>query len=696
VMFKPEYIAMLSERASESYEYPAFKKAIVCSGSSITWGDGRLDTSMVLCLDKFIREKLSKTVLPNDMAFSDEYTEVTNNMLYNSYGRMIETEDETIEFDLYGDEIAICQAKRRSTDYGVMNVYADGVLIGTFDNKNPIGSETESFTGDSIVEVELKHPCTFNHDITVNGSTALTTIVYNTGSYGGQPPVDPTTFDAFVFRALDSNGHPVHRIQFSSNLGTITSASVSYDYGNICAYEKSTVGQTSDEYTNESRYGNGNTSFDPENPSGGLSSGMEFRAVNRDAFFVHKFTTAKFRHFKIELDGGVNPYFIINFATNRYHDLMNAGIGGWKLRFLLDNNKVNDYTQYFKCFMPEVVFEEAETNDDWDYGTRRIRRSIGQITLEELQVLPWLEVGSVAYDSGTGKYAVEMCTGLIDSLTETSLISQHIVGTGTVVGDIVRIGNYHGDIKQVACRKITEVNTTTGEIKWLQPLTPDELINIDTIQDLVGAEINIRDLSGYKTYYKELIEKIHAITPEAKVVVVQNGLPMLWARQLWGYDVIHREVVAESDNATYCDARQMLRDGQFDNITGTKTETITVDGSSEYDLSFAGTYKSWYGFKVLVNGVDVYGRDCYIESQYAYLAKSDLSGASLNKSTPYGRSMASLGTGGRPLKLVFTRNVPTVGDDVEVWFSDQIWSNDFCHPTDFGAFLYGQAYAKFI
>ena len=48
------------------------------------------------------------------------------------------------------------------------------------------------------------------------------------------------------------------------------------------------------------------------------------------------------------------------------------------------------------------------------------------------------------------------------------------------------------------------------------------------------------------------------------------------------------------------------------------------------------------------------------------------------------------------MKLVFTKNTPTANDTVEVWYSDEIWSGDYCHPSGFGAFLYGQAYSKYI
>ena len=91
-----------------------------------------------------------------------------------------------------------------------------------------------------------------------------------------------------------------------------------------------------------------------------------------------------------------------------------------------------------------------------------------------------------------------MATGVITSITPYSLISSDIIGTETIVGDIVRIGTYYGDNKQVVCRKISEVNLSTGEIKWLEPINADNILNIEKLSDLVGAEINIRNLDAYK------------------------------------------------------------------------------------------------------------------------------------------------------------------------------------------------------
>lgn len=389
--------------------------SIICSGSSITWGTGALDSSFVNNVEEYVRNKMSDTILCSDMNYSVNPTTITNSLLYKSTGRMISGVDSYCEFAMLSDEINICQMKRRTTDYGIMEVYADNILIGTFDNRNTIKHETEVFNGTDIKSVRLKNPCTFNHSITIvnNGSQVIINpedISINTAGYGGTFPANKL---AFVARTLDPNGFPVHIIQFASSYEHISQVTVSYDYGRIIAHERSTVGQTNNEYTNESWYGKGSVYYDPVNPIGEISSGMEFRAIDRNAYFTYKFTSAKFRTFKVKIVGGENPYFVMNYASSRFHNLMNAGIGGWSLGALLNDDKNCDYQQFFKYFTPDVIFQESSTNDDWSYPTRRISRHLGELTFEQISQIPYLELNKIVYNSGNDKYDTWSSNGII-------------------------------------------------------------------------------------------------------------------------------------------------------------------------------------------------------------------------------------------------------------------------------------------
>lgn len=387
---------------------------------------------------------------------------ISDTMMYLNNGVMLNNIGDSIEFDMYGDEIAICQMKRVSTDYGSASVYANNEKIGTIFNYNPYSQAEETFNlSNGQTQVLLKHNCTFDHEIYVNNnSTPLDNVLINTGGYGYSIP---STCKAFIFRKPTDNGRGTcHAIMLRGALTdqtTVTKLRVVYKYGRKVAYEASTVGMvgSNNEYSNESYYGSGAVSFDPANPSGDISAGLEFRAVDK-------------RHFKITLDDyGVSPYIIINFATNRYFNLMNAGIGGWKLPLVLGYNtesKQNHYTGYTKYFEPDIIFEEACGNDDWDFSTFRINRLVGSYSsYTEFKNIHLIDI-RVAWNPSTNKYNLYSRNGIISAITENTLTSTDIIGTDTQIGDIVRIGTYYGDDKEFTCRRIKTVDLNAGIITW--------------------------------------------------------------------------------------------------------------------------------------------------------------------------------------------------------------------------------------
>lgn len=690
-----EYIVDVLENKPKEFgveinETPLPIPNIILSGSSITWGDGALDGSMVGFVDKFVKNEKAKTLLHSELTYSEKPEIFANALQYMGESSVLSGLSKKITFEMFGDEVSICHTRKRISDYGVMQIKADGEVIGQFDNKNLINSETETFNGDNLKNVELKHPCTYNHRITINDSQVLSNIVI--ASKVGQTI---KTEDAIVYRKLNKSGEPTHVVSFNENLGSITKAVVEYDYGRIIAHERSTVGQLNDGITNETYFGLGSTSYDPDHPiSGGPSSGMEFRAIDDRAFYTYRFNESKKRKFEIEIIGGSNPYIAINYVTNRRFRLMNAGIGGWTVANLNKTDNINNLTQFYKWFMPDVVFQESATNDDWNNSIRRIQKTISGVTKEELVKMYSFEISKVTYQSDSDDYEVVSCNGEIQEIDRYYLKSADIIGTETKVGDIVRIGNYHGDNRQVVVRKISEVDTEQGIVRWKEPINADNILNIDSLSDLVGANINIRNLDNYKTQYKQFIENVRSISPQAKIVIVANGLSMYGLRQLWGYDIIHRELCNEYPNVYYCDVTNWLYDTMQSYISGSNKEDIEANGSSEYELSFKGNNYAWQGFKVIVNGVDVYGTDCYIESGWYYHADKNKSGAELDKTLLY-RKDGQTDTQPYKMKLVFTRNAPSSGN-ITIMYADGSWSSDFCHPSDDGKRMYSQMYSAFL
>ena len=144
--------------------------------------------------------------------------------------------------------------------------------------------------------------------------------------------------------------------------------------------------------------------------------------------------------------------------------------------------------------------------------------------------------------------------------------------------------------------------------------------------------------------------------------------------------------------------QEHIYNAMFNTISGNNKEIVISTGASSYELTFAGgTYKGWQGFKVLVNGIDVYGKDAYVEIvNQSYKIKDSISGSTLNKTNAYDRSKCDWYRSGTSFVLHFKKNIPSVNDTIEVQYADDIWSNDFCHPTDLGAKLYAEIYNDYI
>ncbi len=657
-------------------------KGIVLSGSSITWGSGSLMDGFSGQVVKYIQNELATTVLCTEMRYNTPAAEFHNPLQYQGLGKRINGIGSKVEFDLFGDELAICQTKLRTSDYAVVRVKADGEIIGQFSNHNElIGQEEQHFIGDGIsVKFQLKHPATYAHEVRIDHNLQHGEIY--TGSWTRNIPDNP---GYLVIRKLDEHRQPVHCIWFRDPPPKGAHILVNYRYGRIVTFEHSTVGQMATDEENECPYGEGKVSFDPASPAR-LSSGLEFRCIDKNAFWIHKFTEPKKRHFDLEIIGGHHPYFIINFAANRYHHFMNAGIGGWSLVNLLDEDGINDYNGLFSSFIPDMIVHESATNDDWAFSERKLKRTLTGLSEEEVRELWALELGQVAYMEKTKDYTVEVNTGLISNVDALSLTCPQIIGSNVAPGDLIRIGTYHGDNKQVVCREIDSVDLTRGKVTWLAPLHPEHLLNVQTFSDLIGAECSVRNLSVYQSQYEALIKKLQQVAPHAVLLIAQPGLSNYRMRQLWGYDLIHRKLAAVYHHVSTIEVTGWLYDFQKGNISGKESTELDATGSAGYELPWKG---HWQGFEVWVDNKNVYGTDCYIDGGSGYTVNQETTGSALNIESAYDTRHSV----NRNMRLVFTKNAPKKGK-IRIVRADAVWSEDYCHTNSTGAYVYGQIYVS--
>lgn len=656
------------------------KTGIVIAGSSITWGGGNLTDQFSGKVVDYIMNELSTVCLCNQMKYSRGSEEFLNTKQYKGLGMRINHLNSKVEFDLSGDEIAICQTILRTASFGVMQVKADGKVIGTFANHNPTtGQGMQSFTGDGKqVKFLLNHPATYAHEVNIDNKRIEGNIY--TGGWSRKAP--PNT-GYLIIRKFNEQKQPVHYIWFKKAPAQGAIITVKYKYGRIIAFEGSTVGQTTSDEINESPYGEGGVTLNTTSPAV-HSSGLEFRYIDKSAFWIHKFTEKKKRHFEIEIIDGDYPYFIINYASNRFHDFMNAGIGGWKLEWLMNEDGINDFEGFFRYFQPDVIINEFATNDDWDYGERKLKRVLTGLSEKDVKDLWTLELDQVAYQKSTNDFTVRVCTGLISGISEFSLTCPQIVGSTVAKGGIIRIGNYHGDNHQVVCKEISTVDLKKGKVTWLEPFIPGQILNAATYNDLVGKECSVRNLSGYQNQYEQLIQNIQKISPQTQILITQPGLSNYRMRQLWGYEIIHRKLAAEYHNVGTIEVTDWLYDFQQGNISGASCYNVKADGSNTYNLPWKG---HWQGFEVWVGNENVYGKNCYVDGGLGYSVDQNATGAALNIVKGYEKSYIS----NKNMKLVFTENVPDDGI-IRVVKADSTWSVDYCHTNKTGAFVYGQIY----
>lgn len=217
-----------------------------------------------------------------------------------------------------------------------------------------------------------------------------------------------------------------------------------------------------------------------------------------------------------------------------------------------------------------------------------------------------------------------------------------------------------------------------------KPLSINEFITLNSLNDLVGQHVNIRNLDQYKINYIDYITKVRGIVPNCKIAIAENILASLKLRRIWGYDIIHKELINEYNNMVYVDAKTALYDYLYSNISGNRKEVIISTGADTYELSFTGNNYTWQGFKVLVDGINIYGKNAHIEHGRGYYATAD----SYNNSIPNGIA------NNNKMKLIFTGTPPAFGKEIEVQFADNQWSSDYTHPNTIGNYIFAQAYMK--
>lgn len=399
------------------------------AGSSVTWGGGFLQSGLVREAILNIQRQKATTIEPKMVKVkgTKSYLNGPNDQKYfGGEALKITGVNSSIKFTIVGDEITIVQGiERDNNSASEIEVYIDGNLYDTINNWNTtsIGTDKKEFIGNGInKQFDLGRAFTFAHKILLNNN--LLKGDHNKGGYGGGDI--PKDLDYLVIRKYgkDKNGNPEvhHWISLKNALGKGDKLAISFSYGEEISYEKTTIGK-SDKGELESPFGDGDVSFDITKPTR-VSSGLDYRETDDRAVKTYRFKDIKKRNVELKIKGNYKnakdlPYFIFNFATNRFFSFQNAGIGGWKLAFF--NNPADFHRSYTKIasFSPDILYMETTPNDDWNVNGYKLYTEYPNFSLRELQSIRTLPIKSIAYNQASDIYNFQKWVGKINKITKT-------------------------------------------------------------------------------------------------------------------------------------------------------------------------------------------------------------------------------------------------------------------------------------
>lgn len=684
---------------------------ICCAGSSVTWGTGYLQDSMLKYLIPMLQKGRTNFVSPDNVVIANGNSAVMNGtndkLLFDNKAVKVSGENATIDFDIEGNEISIVHAiLRDNSAASLIDVYIDGTLYDTISNFNdePLGHETKTFTAvNNQKEFPLGKPFTYNHVVKVNGVTQ--TVTLNKGT------TMPSSGWAVARDIMETDGVVIvqHTLFSPTALSAGDVVTCEYDYGQEITYEKTTIGKDGNGVL-ESTYGRGYTPFDPANPgSADFGSGLDFRETDERIIKKYTFTNIATRHVQLKIrgldvraTGTGTPYFIFNFATSRILYFQNAGIGGWRSSLFNDNppstgNVLRTWREIV-AFQPDYVFYESMPNDDWGVGGYKLYTQYPDLTLAELQNIRTMPNKRILYQSGTDNYLYEQWYGKIAAITTMTVTfsDDTVISSDPTPGDSVVIGSYYSDNKQQVARLVRSYDAETKTITFDRPINKRDFVYPD-ISYFVGKGIQVRDLAAYATPTTELLEKLKGYGNTPIIGLVPNPAPNMKSRDLTAYQPYLDKLADNKELADFYVGLWNVYDWQY---SQRRNGTITIpasslvsnpDGTKSVDLTGITKGNNYMDYQILVNDIDVTNRDAVVFTSHCLGVDRTLTGAALNDTTTRGKQV----WGNFYPTLIFLQNAPTSGNIV-INYTTNLWSGDSCHVNGNSQQLFATGYAMFV
>lgn len=667
-------------------------------GSSVTWGDGYLQSGYVKNTIYKMQSQVATSILPEVFEIG---TMLNNRKYYNSTALRLDGIGEEIEFELTGNEVSIVQSIERSNlNASEIEVYIDDVLYNTFNNFNPteIGTETKNFTATGTSNYfDLGRAFTYNHTVTINGVSKV--VVMN--MIQGTGFTIPSNADCAIIRKLgtraDGTTNVNHFLWLKNTPLNRDEIVITYDYGEELFYEKTTIGSDS-AGNNECPYGDGTISFDTTNPSS-MGSGLDFRQTDERVVKMYRFLEFKTRKVKLKIKGNYNgstgtPYFIFNFATNRYFHFQNAGIGGWKI-WDFEKNITQDATRGWQRvveFQPDIMIYETTPNDDWLTKGHKIYKE-QTLTLNQLRNVRTLPLREISYQSATDDYKVSKWQGLITAITETSVTFDGTISTPIVKGDVVIIGEYYSRNDEYFERFIDSIDGNT--VYFNNPLNVGDVV-FDSVQDFIGKGIVIRNYDLYTTKIQTMLENVQESLPSVKIGLLENPMPNCLARELWGYPLILDKLSKDNqfvESINYLSLREWQNSQPKTSVVVNTSNKVFDEVLGKYYIPFGPNGQNVLSTDIKVGNVSIYGNKAVVQNGWAYVVNQTATGNSLNKSYADATVTGQVYNGKQPRVILFD---DTISGSLTVEYSTTLWSHDSCHINSNSAQLYADFLNDFL
>ena len=228
-----------------------------------------------------------------------------------------------------------------------------------------------------------------------------------------------------------------------------------------------------------------------------------FRENNSDAVKVWKLPEDKVHTFTLKV---VSGELHLNFITNHMYYFQNAGVGGFEANDFLSTSRQHSTVGDIIAFDPDLFIFESSTNDakTWEVEIG-LRNGTSQ---EAPSTNEWIIEDPVPF-TGSGK-----------TIT---------IGQNRVVrkGDVVIMGEYDGDIQNMAVGIVAENSTgKTITLSKIVSYAGQQVTEVNAVPQGIAHKVRIKRIKVWEDRVKEVVRRVQSGVGHSIVVGIGTcGVP---------------------------------------------------------------------------------------------------------------------------------------------------------------------------